>query len=446
MARKTASIITLGCKLNQYESEQMREQLESLGYTIIDYDEGADLCIVNTCTVTGRTDRESRRLARRAKRLNPDAYVCVTGCYVNTTPEDLEEIEQVDLVFPNEDKGRIAELVPPPDTAAEPEKITEPLISHFSGHTRAFVRVQEGCDQYCAYCIIPYARGPSRSTPSDEVIQQCRILAEAGHPEVILIGTHVGRYGEDLDEGITLAEITGRIAELSISRIRISSIEPREVADRLIKMVEKGGRIQPDPNAPAKGKLCRHFHIPLQSGCDSVLERMGRPYDSQFYERLIRRIKDVQPACCIGADVIVGFPGETDEEFETTWRFIEELPLSYLHVFTYSNREGTRAAQMPDQVDHQVRKDRNHILRNISEQKRAAFAETMVGESLGVVLQTARAREESLLEAPGCVNGVSDNYLQVEVPRAEDRIGELVEVNIVGTQGARLIASEPAEK
>jgi threonylcarbamoyladenosine tRNA methylthiotransferase MtaB len=433
MATPTASIRTLGCKLNQYESEQMREQLESLGYRMVEYDHGADLCIVNSCTVTSRTDREARRLARGAKRLNPAAFVVMAGCYVEVAVEELSSVKEIDLLLSNHDKLRLSEFVP---TAAKHPLPSSPastpaLISSFSGHTRAFVKVQEGCDATCTYCIIPRARGGSRSVPVQRVLEQCRVLADAGHPEVALIGTHLGRYGQDLDEDVDLAALVRMIAELPIRRIRLSSIEPREVTTDLLGMIRDGGRALERCSAPTvAGKLCRHLHIPLQSGCDTVLARMNRPYDAAFYRDLVLAVRQASPDTCIGADVIVGFPGETDAEFETTRRFIEDLPLTYLHVFTYSERRGTPAADMPDQVDYEVRKSRNHILRAISEDKRERFAQSMVGKRLEVVVQQPAGEDR--------VMAISDNYLEVCVAGIAARSGELSCVTIQSAKGAVL--------
>ncbi len=435
MPGRTAALKTLGCKLNQYESEQMRVQLQALGYTIIDYEAGADLCIVNSCTVTSRTDRETRRLARGAKRLNPDAYVVVAGCYVEVGREALAGIPEIDLLLRNCDKNRLAELLPAAD-AAEYHPCSdegEPLVTRFSGHTRAFVKIQEGCNAACTYCIIPAARGPSRSVEPQQVLAQCRALVEAGHPELILIGTHLGQYGRDLAEDIDLARLIQMVCELPVPRLRISSIEPREITPEIIRMLRDGGdALTGGPDLAVAGKLCRHLHIPLQSGCDTVLRRMNRPYDTAFYRELVLEVNNLQPDTGIGADVIVGFPGETDEEFESTRDFIESLPLSYLHVFTYSDRQWTAAAVMPDQVDYQVRKARNHVLRDISEQKRQAFATAMVGRNLEVVLQTT--------QEDGTIRGMSDNYLEVVVAGATRRRGELLPVTVASASEGRLYA------
>ncbi len=439
MARPTAAINTLGCKLNQFESEQMREQLEALGYCIVPFGELADLYVINSCVVTTRAARDCRRLCRLAKRLNPDSVLLVTGCYAELSPQQLREIAAADIVIGNAARGRLADFVPPAGTAHSTDLLlpyakTGPMIRTMSGHTRAFVKIQEGCDAHCTYCIIPLVRGPSRSIPASDVIKQVDLLVAAGYPEVVLIGTHLGQYGADLSEDFDLTRLVRRLCELpDLPRLRLSSIEPREITDELIELVAAGGRcLDADSSRPGQGKLCRHWHIPLQSGCDEILHRMNRPYDTGFYRSVIEKIKSNQPDTAIGADVIVGFPGETDEQFEQTRTFIESLPLSYLHVFTYSARPGTAAARMPDQVPGQVRKERNHILRAISERKRAAFAEKMVGKQLEVVI------EQSPEACGDTLKAITDNYLRATVTGSPELVGSVAKMQVTEVDGATL--------
>jgi len=439
MATKTAAIKTLGCKLNQFESEQMREQLEALGYHIVPFEESADLYVINSCTVTSSTARNCRRLCRSTKRLNPESLLLVTGCYAQVAPQQVEQIAATDIVIGNAARGRLAQFVPPADTAPiadlpPPYAKTGPMIRTMSEHTRAFVKIQEGCDAHCAYCIIPLARGPSRSVPPDAVVEQMSLLSAAGYPEVVLIGTHLGQYGVDLEEDTDLAGLVCKLCELlDLPRLRLSSIEPREITDGLIELVAAGGRcLESDSSRPGWGKLCRHWHIPMQSGCDEVLQRMNRPYDTFFYRSVIEKIKSAQPDTAIGADVIVGFPGETDKQFEQTRAFIESLPLTYLHVFTYSARPGTAAARMPDQVSGQVRKERNHILRSISERKRAAFAQKMVSKQLEVVI------EQSPEVSGGMLKAITDNYLRAEVTGSPELVGSVAKIHVTEVEGATL--------
>jgi len=434
---KTAAIKTLGCKLNQFESEQMRCQLQQCGYEIVPFDSVADLYIINSCTVTSRTDRDCRRLARGVKRRNPHALLVVTGCYAEVAAERLQQIEAVDVVVGNEGKARIAQIVAPDNSAASAASRDElyggsgPMITEFLGHTRAFIKVQEGCDRQCAYCIIPRARGPRRSMPPDQVIKQAQLLADAGHPELVLVGTHLGRYGADLDENINLATLVRRLADRQWTRrLRLSSLDPEEVTEEIIELVAAGGQsLQPNPDRPARGKVCRHLHISLQSGCDSVLARMNRPYTAHFFADLVSKIKSAEPAISIGADVIVGFPGETEQEFARTQTLLEELPLSYLHVFTYSPRPGTPAADMPDQVQGQVKKHRNHILRHISARQRAQFAAAMIGQRLEAGVERFAAHDGEELQA------ISDNYLQMVFRGDRELMGDVVQLAAVTTDG-----------
>ncbi|MEA3400791.1 MAG: tRNA (N(6)-L-threonylcarbamoyladenosine(37)-C(2))-methylthiotransferase MtaB [Armatimonadota bacterium] len=432
------AIKTLGCKLNQYESEQIREDFEALGFQAVDFDQPAEVYLINSCTVTHRTDRDTRRLSRQARRRQPEAMIIVTGCYVQMQPEVVEGLGVVDLVARNERKGELARAAAEwleargrLDAMPGGERDPQRLVSSFPDNTRAFVKVQTGCNANCAYCIIRKARGPSRSIPPDLALRQAERLALSGHPEVVLVGIHLGVYGHDLDEpGLDLDELTRRMCALeALPRLRLSSIEPMEISDDLIAMVAAGGRaLRPDPSLPGRGMLCRHLHIPMQSGCDETLRRMRRPYDSASYGDVVRRVHEAEPLAAIGADVMTGFPGETDEEFQQTEALVRELPVSYLHVFTYSARPGTDAAEMPDQVDPEVRKQRTHVLRALSRDKRRAFAERAVGETLEVVVETPR--EE------GRLSGISDNYLRVAFEGSDELIGELVPVEITRARGA----------
>lgn len=438
----TAAIKTLGCKLNQYESQQMREQLLRLGYTIVDANCPADLYIVNSCTVTHHADSDTRRLARRAKRLNPHAYVVVAGCYPQVARDELTAIPEIDLVCDQKEKARLADLLPgtlkhvPSSAKASPH---DHLVHEFADFTRCFVKVQEGCNARCSYCIIPDARGPSRSVALPEVIEQTGELAQAGHPELVLIGTHLGQYGRDLEDEIDLVGLLLQLAVLpEVQRLRLSSIEPREVTGELISLIAGGGHAlkacceKPSVEYAAP-KLCRYLHVALQSGSDTVLQRMRRPYAASFYADLICRIHDAQPATGLGTDVIVGFPGETEKEFEQTRELLTGLPLSYLHVFTYSPRRGTPAASMPDQVAYQVALERNHVLRELSERKRESFARRMVGQTLETVLQTD--------EGNGWLRGVTDNYLQLRVQAPDTMLGSIVACSVTDSDAGALIGT-----
>jgi threonylcarbamoyladenosine tRNA methylthiotransferase MtaB len=435
----TAAIKTLGCKLNQFESQQIREQLVRLGCRMVPFEEPADIYVINSCTVTSRTDSECRRLVRHAKRLNPQALVAVTGCYAEVNPGELEAIPEADIVVGNAGKGDLGRRMieswlattgaavslslcgEPESREAVPKQhpyAGGEMVGGFAQHTRAFLKVQEGCDAGCTYCIIPRARGASRSVPPQDVQTQAERLVAAGFAELVLIGIHLGKYGADLPGA---PDLTGLVEVLlglpGLGRLRLSSIEPREVPDALMSLVA------------AHPRLCCHLHIPLQSGCDSVLRRMNRPYDSAFYADLARRIHAADPRICLGADVMVGFPGETDEEFEATFRLIEQSPLNHLHVFTYSSRSGTPAAEMSGQLSHEVKIARNHRLRDLSAAKRQAFAHSMLGEMLEVVF------ERTAPDDPGVLDGLSDNYLRVHAPGEEAELGVIRPVRIHSVAG-----------
>jgi len=425
----TVALKTLGCKLNQFESEQIREELVRLGAISVPFDGPADVYIINSCTVTAKTDRDCRRLIRRARKTNPSAFIAVTGCYAQVSPDDLAAIPEADLIAGNEAKGDLPATIRArtADSLAWPAAVRLPatpcfdrstMVDEFADHTRAFLKVQEGCNAACAYCIIPRARGRSRSVPLSQVLEQARRLVDAGFPEIVLIGTHLGQYGQDLPDDIDLSGLIEQLADLpDMRRLRLSSIEPLEVTDRLIRLVAH------------HPKVCRHLHIPIQHGDETVLRHMNRPYGPGTLLDLIARIHGADPAINIGSDVIVGFPGETDEQFETCRRFIAGLPFGYLHVFTYSPRKDTPAATMPDQVDPQVKLARNHLLRDLSERKRSAFAATMVGQVLQVVFERPADGRD------GWLDGLSDNYLRVFSPGPCDLLGQTVPVRIGASSG-----------
>lgn len=432
------AIRTLGCKLNQYESEQIRQDFEALGFEVVPFDTRAEVYVLNTCTVTHRTDRDARRLARQARRRSPEALVILTGCCAQMHADELEALGAADLILGNEAKPELARLAAqrlalPVEPPCDPER----LVRRFPDNTRAFVKVQEGCDAACAYCLISAARGPSRSVAPEVVLRQAEVLAAAGHPEVVLVGTHLGAYGQDLGAGAPdLAELTRRVCALSgVQRVRLSSIEPCEVTGELIDLVCAGGQsLPPDPARPGAGKLCRHLHIPLQSGCDATLERMNRPYDSALFRELVEAIVAREPQVCIGADVISGFPGESEDEFAQTLEFVRALPLAYLHVFTYSERPGTAAATMPDQVHPEVRRRRTEILRSVSAEKARAFAAAQMGQRLEAVVETPR-------DEAGRLTGITDNYQRVVFTGPDDLRGRLVAVRVTDVAGDTLVGS-----
>lgn len=418
---KRVALTTLGCKTNQFESAAMIEQLESAGYKVVPFKETADIYIINSCTVTSRADAETRRLIRRARRKNPAARIVATGCYAQVAPGELERMPELDSVLGNREKQEIAALLESTGNRVSDisaERKAEPLkLSSFAEHTRAFLQAQNGCNSFCAYCIVPYARGRSRSVLPDDILEGVRNLAANGYLEVVLTGIHLGAYGLDLT---SLTSLTSLINEIDsgklIPRLRIGSIEPNEVNDDLLQLM-------------AESKIiCPHLHLPLQSGSDTVLKRMGRQYDSRFFWGLIQRIITVLPDAFIGADLIAGFPGETDAEFEETVKLLEELPISDLHIFPYSSRPGTRAAGMTGQLHSHLVKERAAALRGIAELKKMEFLRQQTGHKLNVLVQGFDANTN-------LCNGLSRNYISVSFAGEESFINRELEVTVLGNDG-----------
>lgn len=423
------AIATLGCKVNQYESAGILEALERQGLDLIPFDQPADYYVINTCTVTGRADVESRRLIRRAARTNPRAQIIVTGCYARLAADDIRKMQGVALV--TDQKALIADAISaakPLEGSVQPDDPRSfPDLSglkpvRFHGHTRAFLKIQDGCNSRCSYCIVPLARGPSRSIPETEVISRMDELRLTGFREIVLTGIHLGAYGTDLLPPSDLAGLVKILCDgRAVERLRLSSIEPMEVTDALIALFEHSGI------------LCRHLHIPLQSGDDGVLGRMGRPYDSAFFAHLLEKIWRALPEMAVGLDVMVGFPGEDKQAFERTLQFIEDLPVAYLHVFPYSERTGTEAAAMSGKVSDADIKDRAERMRNIGKRKRTAFAQRFIGQKMAVLVEGKPDR------VTGLWRGFSGNYIPVVLRDGDiSQINQIVQVRTHECQDGKL--------
>jgi threonylcarbamoyladenosine tRNA methylthiotransferase MtaB len=399
---QTASIATLGCKTNQHESVVMEEKLRLAGYDVVDFSEGADLVVVNTCTVTSATDSQSRNLIRRARRMNINCRVIVTGCYAQVDPESLRTIPGVAVVLGNEEKQDLLrylgeeeqpQIVEVSDIRSRGDNVPLTLTA-FTERSRAFVQIQNGCDAFCSYCIIPYARGSSRSLSTDQVVRQVQALEQKGYPEVVFTGIHIGGYGRDLAPPASLVELLQLVEQQTeVPRLRLGSIEPTEIPDQLLDLMAGSSRI------------CPHLHIPLQSGDDRVLKRMNRHYTASFFHELVQRAHRKLPEAAIGLDVIAGYPGETEQEFDHTCRLIENLSVSHLHVFPYSRRPGTPAAEAADQLPADLIKRRAAILRGIGEKKNRKFCEGFIGRILEVVVEGG--------DLDGFSRGLSRNYLSI---------------------------------
>jgi threonylcarbamoyladenosine tRNA methylthiotransferase MtaB len=424
---KKIAITTLGCKINQFESAAMTEALEQDGFSIVPFSESADFYVINSCTVTAKTDAESRRLIRRATRQNPQARVVVTGCYAQMAGAELLETTGVHLILGNSEKrdivGFLREIGDQPrvvvsDISLQKSGESAPLES-FAEHTRAFLQVQNGCDARCAYCIVPFARGASRSVAPEEALEGMASFAAKGFKEIVLTGIHLGGYGLDLNPPTTLLDLI-RLAEerVPVGRLRIGSVEPTEVSPELVAFLATSHTV------------CPHLHLPLQSGSDGVLARMNRGYSTELFRGVVNSLVQAVPDICLGSDVIAGFPGETDQEFEETYRFIQELPLAYLHVFPFSPRPGTPAATMTPQLHSRVIKERAEALRLLSEKKKDAYAAGFVGRELQVLVQ----------RDAGGRKGLSRNYLPVLIEGSGDLFNSEVTVLITGTvKGGELV-------
>jgi threonylcarbamoyladenosine tRNA methylthiotransferase MtaB len=397
------AVATLGCKVNQYESAGILDALKKHGVEVVRFDQPADYYVINTCTVTDRSDIESRRLIRRAARACPGAQIIVTGCYAKLAANDIRRMPGVALV--TDQKALIAEAIAmaAPHTAIALQAVAPgwPDLSalkpiRFFGHTRAFLKIQDGCNSRCRYCIIPFARGASRSVPERGVIGHIDKLRHAGYREIVLTGIHLGAYGADMTPPTDLFSLVKILCDdRAVERLRLSSIEPLEITDPLIALFQYSE------------VLCRHLHIPLQSGDDGILKRMGRPYDAKSFAHLLEKIWRAVPDLAVGLDVMVGFPGEDKRAFERTVALIEDLPVAYLHVFPYSERAGTEAAAMSGKVSDGDKKDRAERMRNIGGKKRTAFAQRFIGRIMAVLVEGKPDRKTGLWK------GFSGNYIPV---------------------------------
>lgn len=417
---KKVAFFTLGCKVNQYETEAMLEMFKKDGYIGVDSEAFTDVYVINTCTVTHMSDRKSRQYIRRVKKVNPNAIIAVVGCYSQVSPEEILEIEDVNLVMGTNDRLQIVDKirslncsskVSTVDDIMKVKKFEEIEISQTNGKTRAFIKIQDGCDRFCTYCIIPYARGRVRSRQLEDITKEISLLAERGYKEVVLTGIHVASYGKDLRDGSSLLTVIKAINKIEgIERIRLSSVEPVLFTDEFVDEICKIKKLAP------------HYHLSLQSGCDTVLDRMNRRYDTKEYRHIVdvlrNRIEDVS----ITTDVIVGFPGETDEEFNQTLDFLRDIELMHTHVFKYSPRKGTKAAEMKEQVDPRKKTERSNILLELCIENFAKNCSRYLGKTLRVLFEE--------LDEDGYYSGLTDNYIRVKVKSDKDIRDEFIDVCI----------------
>ncbi len=419
---KKAAFYTLGCKVNQYETEAMAEMFKSSGYEITDFENYADVYVINTCTVTNMSDRKSRQIIRRAKKTNPDAIVAVTGCYAQISPEDVKKIDGVNIVVGTKDRKNIVELTEAASADNCIDTVSDIMHTHdfedlsiktYQNRTRAYIKIQDGCNQFCSYCIIPYARGPVRSRPEHEVIAEIQKLADDGFSEIILTGIHVASYGKDL-ESCDLASLICKADKTDgIKRIRLSSIEPMTLNDDFIE------RIKPC------SKLCHHFHLSLQSGCDETLKRMNRKYTCAEYENIVNGLRKNFADAAITTDIMVGFPGETEDEFLKTSEFVQRISFADAHIFQYSQRKGTPAAKRPDQVAPEIKEKRSKIIAEITQKSRDEFRNQFIGCELEVLFEQPYHKDNEYFE------GKTSNYLTVIVPTSENLSGQIRNVTLL---------------
>lgn len=420
----TVAFHTLGCKVNYYETEAIWQLFQKAGYEKVSFDQMADVYVINTCTVTNTGDRKSRQVIRRAIRQNPDAVICVTGCYAQTSPQEVEAIPGVDIVIGTEGRAKLVQYVEQFRREREPINVVGNIMKArtfeeldvpvFSERTRAYLKIQEGCNNFCTFCIIPWARGLLRSRKPENVLNQARRLVAAGYKEIVLTGIHTAGYGEDLED-YSFAQLLWELEQVEgLHRLRISSIEASQITDEVLDVLQRSS------------KVCRHLHIPLQAGDDTILKRMRRKYTTQEFKAKIDEVRDALPNFALTSDVIVGFPGETDEQFERTYQFINELRFAELHVFPYSPRSGTPAARMPDQVDPEVKQERVQRLIALSEQLSRSYAAQFKGEIMEVIPEQLYQEDGET----GRLVGYSDNYLKVVFKGEEGMLGQLIKVQI----------------
>ncbi|MFW6264820.1 MAG: tRNA (N(6)-L-threonylcarbamoyladenosine(37)-C(2))-methylthiotransferase MtaB [Bacillota bacterium] len=415
---------TLGCKVNHYESEAMMDLFKKNSYKIVDFDDKADVYVVNSCTVTNQAARKSRQLARKAKRTNSEAIVALVGCYTQVSPEEVEKISGVDLVVGSSNRSKIVEFVEAYKNNQdfnidiikynELNNYEDLRIESLRETTRAYVKIEEGCNQFCSYCIIPYARGPVRSRQTKSILDEVKKLVAKGVKEIILTGTHLGAYGFDCDRNYALENLLLELIKVEgLEHIRLSSIEVTELSDYLLDIIA------------SEDKMCPHLHIPLQSGSDEILQKMNRPYTIKEFRDKVNIIREKIKDVAITTDIIVGFPGENPDIFEKHYKFVKEIAFSRLHVFPFSPRKGTPAAKMKEQISGKEKKDYSSRMRDLNQELMLAYQQKYIGSVRSVIIEEKRDKESRLL------TGMTDNYIKVLVDADDKYMGQLVKVKLI---------------
>ena len=425
---KKVAFCTLGCKVNQYETNAMEEKFINAGYEIVDFEQKADIYVINTCTVTNMSDKKSRQMIRKAKQLNTNSIVVAVGCYAQVSKEKLEEIEELDLILGNNEKKEIVQyinkfqkekLVHLEDVMHQNEFVDFGTTVHMD-KTRAVIKIQDGCDQFCSYCIIPYARGRVRSRKLESVKEEVIALAKQGVKEVVITGIHIASYGKDFKENIGLIDLLEEINKIKgIRRIRLGSLEPTIINEKFLERLSK------------LDKICHHFHLSLQSGCDETLKRMNRKYTTLEFEKVVQLLRNTYKDVILTTDIIVGFPGETEEEFNTTYEFLKKICFYKMHVFKYSRRKGTKADKMENQINSQVQEERSKKILALSYENQAKYNKEYLGKTVEVLFEEKQDEY---------IKGHTGNYLLVNV-RSEE-IGKyhnkIVKIKITDYLGEEL--------
>ncbi|MGL5625334.1 tRNA (N(6)-L-threonylcarbamoyladenosine(37)-C(2))-methylthiotransferase MtaB [Cetobacterium sp.] len=433
---KKVAFYTLGCKVNQYESESIKNQLIKIGYEEEEFENKSDIYIVNSCTVTSVADKKTRNVLRRAKKMNPDSVVIVTGCYAQTNSKELLEIEEIDFVVGNSNKSGLVDFIQDienkkskilTENIFEERKYEEYEFATLREMSRAYIKIQDGCNNFCSYCKIPFGRGKSRSRSLDSILKEVEVLTKEGFKEFIIIGINLGAYGEDLDSDINLETLLEAVVKQDgVERVRIGSMYPDKISDRFIEIMRENKKLMP------------HLHISLQSCDNKVLERMRRNYGAELIVERLLKLRDNIENMEYTADVIVGFPGETDEMFQNTYDVIKGIGFSDLHVFQYSDREKTLANTFTDKIDTNVKKKRAEILEGLRKEMAKERREKYLGKELEVLVEE--------IKEDGCSYGYSQNYLRVKTVEATSNVNELVKVNISNLEKELLIADEKGKK
>ncbi len=415
---KKVAFITLGCKVNQYETNAMTQKFIENKYQILKENEKADIYIINTCTVTNMSDRKSRQMLRRVRELNPNAIVVACGCYAQVAKKELEAMKEIDLVLGNEEKNNIVEYIEKYVNEKENKIEIQDIMQQkeysdfgkitYTEKTRAVIKIQDGCDRFCSYCIIPYARGRVRSRKPENIILEISNIASKGIKEVVITGIHIASYGKDFKKEYRLIDLLEEINEIEgIQRIRLGSIEPLLITEEFVKRLEK------------LEKVCHHFHLSLQSGCDETLERMNRKYTTEEFEKITNILRKHYDDVILTTDIIVGFPGETDEEFEKTYKFLKTIKFYKMHVFKYSPRKGTKAATMPNQIDGKVKEQRSKKLIELSNKNQEDYNKQYLNKELEVLFEE---------EKDGIYSGHTKNYIEIHYETVEKLENKIVTV------------------